>query len=324
MDERHTLNVQIIENGVHGKWEKKFIIIEGSEIRVKDNRDSIMISFSIKINHVEVLPSFFESNLTVTSEEKEEEENNGGDIEMKTKSSVLIKLRPLLSPTPIIYVFELNSQSEYDRWVSFIESSKIIQPEPKEEELDYKPPSSYNQQSWSSKSYDTHHGKGWRHTLKKIAQKTGLIFGFLTYTVLLAALFGAMWVYYVSPIVTIDEMKTTCYIHSSDWGFISKGYYSGDFNVTYTIDSGETLNNMMIQYCRGFLCTVGLEAQYQVGTNNTCYYDNKDTNFVYFFIYPMVDYRLTITFGLCGSLFGIWIIFLLILIFVFYKHFNKK
>ncbi|KAN0019275.1 hypothetical protein ACTFIU_002480 [Dictyostelium citrinum] len=321
MDERHTLNVQVIENGVDGNWEKKFIIIEGSEIRVKDNRDSVMISFSIKLNHVEVLPNYGESNVTVSSSE----ENGGSDVEMQTTSNTIIKLKPLFSPTPIVYAFELKSQNEYDRWVSFIQSSKIIK-EPKEEEvIDYKPPSTYNEPTWSSKSYSTHHGgKGWRHTLKKIAQKTGLVLGFLVYTVLLAALFGAMWVYYVGPIVTIDEMKTTCYINSSEWGYISKGYYSVDFNVTYEIESGETLNNMMVQYCKGLLCTVGLDAEYVVGTNNTCYYDNNDTSYVYFFLYPMLDYRLTITFGLCGSLFGIWIIFLIIVIYVLYKHFNKK
>ncbi|KAM9995191.1 hypothetical protein ACTFIY_001357 [Dictyostelium cf. discoideum] len=319
MDERHTLNVQINENGVEGKWEKKFIIIEGSEIRVKENRDCLMISFSIKLNHAEVLPNYGESNVTVTSEEN----GGSGDVEMQTKSNPVIRLKPLFSPTPIIYAFELNSQSEYDRWVSFIQSSKIIQePKEEEEEINYKSPSSYNEKP---KSYNTYHfDKGWRHTLKKIAQKTGLVLGFLVYTVLLAALFGAMWVYYVGPIVTIDEMKTTCYIHSSEWGYITKGYYSVDFNVTYQIESGEILNNMMIQYCKGFLCTVGLDAQYQVSTNNTCYYDNKDTNYVYFFLYPMLDYRLTITFAICGSLFGVWIIFLIIVIYVLYKHFNKK
>ncbi|KAM9970508.1 hypothetical protein ACTFIR_002367 [Dictyostelium discoideum] len=323
MDERHTLNVQIIENGVDGRWEKKFIIIEGSEIRVKENRDSLMISFSIKLNHVEVLPNYGESIVAVSSEENGGGGGGSGDVEMQTKSNAVIRLKPLFSPTPIIYAFELKSQSEYDRWVSFIQNSKIIQ-EPKEEEqeINYKSPSSYNEEP---KSYNTHYGgKGWRHSLKKIAQKTGLVLGFLVYTVLLAALFGAMWVYYVGPIVTIDEMETTCYIHSSEWGYITKGYYSVDFNVTYQIESGEILNNMMIQYCKGFLCTVGLDAQYQVSTNNTCYYDNKDTNYVYFFLYPMIDYRLTITFAICGSLFGVWIIFLIIVIYVLYKHFNKK
>ncbi|KAK5579576.1 hypothetical protein RB653_009260 [Dictyostelium firmibasis] len=316
MDERHTLNVQIIENGVVGNWEKRFIIIEGSEIRVKNDRESIMISFSLKLQHIEVLPNFDdECGITVGSE------IDGGDVEMSTTSKKLLKLKPLFSPSPIVYVFELKSQSEYDRWVLFIQSSRVQQ-QTKEEELEYKSSSSsYNEPTttktttgafYSQKSY-SHHEKGWRHTFKKIAQKTGLVLVFLIYTALLAALFGAMWVYYVGPILTIDEMKTTCYVNSSDWGYISKGYYSVDFNVTYKIESGDILNNIMVQYCKGVLCNVGLDAEYPVGSNSTCYYDNKDPDFVYYDIYPMADYRLTITFGLCGSLFGIWIIFLIIL-----------
>ncbi|EGC39507.1 hypothetical protein DICPUDRAFT_147724 [Dictyostelium purpureum] len=328
-DEILFLNVQRSIGSDTSNWELKYVKIDSTKIYFYDNEDSgeptnqfnlsdiILLEEDDNINdsnnnykkshrnnsnNIESINNNNETSISIDSinnyNERTIELDSSISFTKNNESQILLKFKEKLGSSNE-WSIEMQSEEQLSNWLKAIHNKQTPTPS-NTAYSSYKGSSYYEDSDSCSCSFSSVKFKAITST------------AFVVYTIVLAVLFAVLWIYFVEPIIGVDEMKTSCLINSNSWSWRSKGIYVLKISVTYEVENGEVLTNTMDQFCYGSFCPLTVNDKYPKGDNKTCYYDKNDTSYVYFSIGPMVRYRLSVTLGLCGSMFGIWLIWVII------------
>ncbi|EGC39532.1 hypothetical protein DICPUDRAFT_74948 [Dictyostelium purpureum] len=299
----------ISDNGAIGPWESKYLILTEYDFKVKENADDTITRSIINLCDV-VEVGRDESDAPPKSVEDLEQENNS-DVELGSPK-FLLKMKTRYNTG---WIIEMESEQIFDEWSSVMERKKGVL---RESDINPPPPPPVRGQ----KDYKSDYTLRDFFDNRRMMGEMWMVYAFIAYTILLSILFALLWTLYVLPEKNIVEIPTTCHIISSEAEYVWKRNYNLNIYVSYNTTEGE-LTNKMVQYCSGTSCPSKMVEKYPVGSDKECHYDEANPNYVFFDLSQMVRKRYTITFGLCGGLFGPWIICVVVMLITRWKTFSK-
>ncbi|KAK5581765.1 hypothetical protein RB653_003343 [Dictyostelium firmibasis] len=295
----------ISDEGVAGQWEKKYLQLTESNLIVKENADDNIVRSTIHLCDIVYVerdskPKEISLDKPNTIEKLDDSTNTGQvTVEMAdSQETILIHIKARYKSE---WKIEMESEDIYQEWYQIFKRKQGIM---REIDINPPPPKRYSKPKYTFRTF---------YDNRKLLGERWMILAFIAYTAILVVLFSILWTKYVLPEKNIVEIESQCFIQSANSVYVYKRNYDLEILVTYKLESGESLTNLMYQYCSGNGCPSFMEDNYKVGTTVTCHYDEADPSYVFFDLSQMVRKRYTITFGVCGGLLGPWLIFVLVM-----------
>ncbi|KYQ93437.1 hypothetical protein DLAC_06128 [Tieghemostelium lacteum] len=280
----------ISDSGVPHEWEIRYLHINDGSLTIKESADDRITRGIISLHdivEIERLPL-------------------GSGPNPEDKYILRIQMR---SKTQ--YKMVLDSYSTLMEWTRIFERHKGIM---REEDINPPPPVHYTPQKH-------------KYTLKdwfanrRLFGEAWMVYLFIAYTIMLVILFSVLWTQYLLPFRGITQVPTQCFVLKSDYEYLWKKNYDLIYDVTYTVGN-ETVEGTIHRPCGGASCPDQLD-DYPTNELSSCYYDEDDTDFVFFKLQPYVNKRYSIVFGVCGGLFAPWLICVVTLLLVRWKTVSK-
>lgn len=296
----------ISDEGKAGQWEMKYLQLTESNLIVKENADDHIVRSTIHLCDIVYVERESKSKTLSLDKQSNTIENlddstNTGHVSVELSDSqepILIHIKTRYKSE---WKIEMESEETYEEWYNIFKRHQGVM---RERDINPPPPRRNRKPKYTFKTF---------YENRELLGERWMLFAFIAYTIILVILFSVLWTKYVLPEKNIVEIESQCFIHSADAVYVYKRNYDLEILVTYQLENGQFLTNLMYQYCSGNGCPDFMDDNYKVGTTVTCHYDEADPNYVFFDLSQMVRKRYTITFGICGGLLGPWLIVVLVI-----------
>ncbi|KAN0021442.1 hypothetical protein ACTFIU_010036 [Dictyostelium citrinum] len=296
----------ISDEGRADQWEMKYLQLTESNLIVKENADDNIVRSTIHLCDIVYVER--DSNSKPLSLEKpntienlDDSTTNTGYVSVElpeSQQSIVIHIKTRYKSE---WKIEMESENTYEEWYNIIKRHQGVM---REIDIHPPPPRKYRKPKYTFRTF---------YDNRKLFGERWIVFGFIVYIAIVVILFSLLWTQYVLPEKNIVEIESQCYIHSTHAKYLSKKNYILEILVTYQLQNGDSLTNLMKQLCSGGGCPDFMDDNYKEGTTVTCHYDEADPNYVFFDHSKMLRPRYMITFGVCGGLLGPWLIAVLII-----------
>ncbi|KAN0050953.1 hypothetical protein ACTA71_004259 [Dictyostelium dimigraforme] len=307
----------ISDDGKADQWETKYLQLTESNLIVKENADDNIVRSTIHLCDIVYVERDGGKSKTLsldkpnTIEQLDQSTNTGAvSVELSEEPNQIIIIH-FKTRYKSEWKIEMESEDNYEEWYNIFKRHQGVM---REIDIHPPPPKPYRKPKYTFKTF---------YENRKLLGERWMVFAFIAYTIILVILFSVLWTKYVLPEKNIVEIESQCYIHSTEAVYVYKRNYDLEILVTYQLENGDTLTNLMHQYCSGNGCPDFMDDNYKVGTTVTCHYDEADTSYVFFDLSQMVRKRYTITFGICGGLLGPWLIVVIIISFISRKKITQ-